>query len=140
MARKANHMKLILYVLSCAAYICCAMGGDTIPSELVGEWAPKSAVFHGNRLASGCVLCVNTNGAAAVVLEPGPIVFKWVATYDDRDSILTIREAPNATLKGTNINRMKYNSRTKTLDHFYTGETLRRREASPPRDLLALMQ
>ena len=63
---------------------------QTIPTELVGEWASEASEFNGGPISKGTAVYVGTNGFAAIISAPPPIGAKGSATYNAKKRVLTI--------------------------------------------------
>jgi hypothetical protein len=107
-----------------------AAGKDNIPPELVGEWADEHTTFQNGQVASGCALYINTNGAAASVSGPAIIGFKFYATYDATNYVLTLRRNPEPSIGITQSVCFSYiyNPKARTLSSTNSVLLLRRHQ------------
>lgn len=110
-------MKKALLPVLFAICVFGAIGEDTIPSEIVGVWAPAKSKLQGGLIYDGYAVYIKTNGQAAIVAAPPPIGTEWRATYDATNYVLTltINANPSEGLMQGMTNHLTYDSRAKTL-------------------------
>jgi hypothetical protein len=108
-------MKTLLLFILASTLSFRTFAADTIPPELVGEWASPDAKFIRELLTNGGALYLDANGFAAVFGAPPPLGMAGTATYDPKTFTLTLdlRDSgkPPMVLKMTII----YDPETKTL-------------------------
>ena len=109
-------MRKAFLILLFAAFVFRTIGADTIPPELIGEWATEQSQFDGDALTNGIAVYLNTNGAA-IFAAPPPAGKKWHATYDVTNRVLSmsIDPQPGSGLTHTLTFRFKYDPKTKSL-------------------------
>ena len=96
---------------------------DTIPAELVGEWASNQSKFKGGILSAGVAIYINTFGIAGIVeapeanLPPYDIGNKLDATYNITNHVLTLTKEPDSNEGLTNsiTDTFIYDPQSKTL-------------------------
>src|ERR1051325_10581458 len=86
---RSSHMKTLLLFVLASALSLHTFAADTIPPELVGEWASPDAKFSRELLTKGGALYLSTNGFAAMFGAPPPIGMAGTATYDPKTFTLT---------------------------------------------------
>ena len=74
-----------------AAWAIHAAGADTLPTDLVGEWAAESSEFSRGALSKGAALYLTAQGVGALIGAPPPIGSLASATYDAKTRLLTLR-------------------------------------------------
>ena len=68
-----------------AAWATHAAAADSLPTELVGEWATAKSEFnHGGALSNGAALYLTAQGVGALIGAPPPIGAQGPATYDPK--------------------------------------------------------
>ena len=112
---RSPHMKTLLLLILASVLSFHTFAADTIPPDLVGEWASPDAKFSRELLTRGGALYLGTNGFAAVFGAPPPIGMAGTATYDPKTFTLTLdlrdKGTPPEVLKMT----ITYDPKAKTL-------------------------
>jgi hypothetical protein len=133
-------MRKTCLLLLFAALVFHAIGADTIPAELVGEWATDQSQFDGGGLTNGIAVYLNTNGAAAMFAAPPPMGKKWRATYDITNRVLTMSlgPQPGEGLPHGLTFRFTYDPKTGTLlpNNGLTRSILKHRQDHVPKGLM----
>jgi hypothetical protein len=81
----------LVFLAIFAVWAAHAAGADSLPTELVGEWATAKSEFnHGGAFSSGAALYLTVQGVGALGAPP-PIGAQGPATYDAKTQRLTLR-------------------------------------------------
>jgi len=74
-----------------AAWAIHAEAADSLPTDLVGEWATEKSEFSRGALSKGAAIYLTAQGVGALIGAPPPIGALGPATYDAKTRMLTLR-------------------------------------------------
>jgi len=81
----------LLLISIIAVWAVHADAADSLPSNLVGEWATEKSEFSRGALSSAAALYLTTQGVGALIGAPPPIGAIGPAMYDAKTRTLTLR-------------------------------------------------
>lgn len=130
-------MKTLLLTFLAAGLAFHAVAADTIPSELIGEWASPNTTFKGEILSNGSAVFLGSDGFAAIVArdETDVLGMAGTAAYDPKKFILTLNLHDDSTVRIQVT--IVYDPKAKILTgknwgtSAYTGTFKRRQEKIP---------
>jgi hypothetical protein len=93
--------KRFLLFAMLAAWATFAVAADSLPRELVGEWATAESEFSYGALSSGAALYLTPQGVGALIGAPPPIGAQGPATYDSKTQRLMLRLTENGQVMAT---------------------------------------
>ena len=76
-----------------AAWVIRADAADSLPTDLVGEWATEKSEFYQDVLSRGVAMYLTAHGIGALVGAPPLVAAMGPATYDAKTRALTLRLA-----------------------------------------------
>ena len=106
-------LALFISILAMWAVHVHANPAETIPADLVGEWASEKSKFSRGSLSKGAAIYVMADGIAAFIGAPPPIGTHGTATYDPATRTLTLKLTETGRLMATC--GFTYEANTKTL-------------------------
>ena len=87
--RAMTRCRFLISIL--AAWAIQANAADSLPTELVGEWATEQSEFSRSALSKGAAIYLTAQGVGALIGAPPPIGALGPATYDPKTRTLTLR-------------------------------------------------